>query len=257
MKASDLVESLKHFFFDVIGFLIPGFVTLYLLSIFVASFYFQNIKSIFHLNNDWNTFIILIFSYITGYIIYSIAALRDVLAEVFRIGLIIDVYENRKIHKIYKLFNFFKIELPLDLYENISKTYEYKTSLFILKNIQKVEERGVLDKFGSLNVQQARSIVISYVPDAQSQIYNFMFRSEICNFLSASFIFISLLGLISGITFYLSNGNLIFILKPDYQVLYILLFLCSVFFHKTRIRFLKIALSIPFSIFLSKYFRLQ
>lgn len=255
MKASDLVESLKHFFFDIIGFLIPGFVTVLLLSIVVDQAFYQNINTPFTGMGEWRTFTVLILSYIVGYIIYSIAALRDMLAEAIRIDSIREFYKKKKDKQIMKPLGFFLIELPEDINAYVSKTYEYETSIVVLKKIQNSQEREVTDKIEKLEVQQARSLIISYVPDAQSQIYHFMFRSEICNFLNASFLSISFLGLLSILINVLSNGDLVFIIKPDFKTLYVILFASSIFLHKTRIRFLKIAFNMPFHIFISKYYK--
>ena len=69
----DLVASLKEFFFDIVGFFIPGFLVLVICKLILEV----------ELDLEKNVYVTIIASYLIGYIIFSITLLKDKLINYF------------------------------------------------------------------------------------------------------------------------------------------------------------------------------
>ena len=102
-----------------------------------------------------------------------------------------------------------------------------------------------------------RNIAMSYTPESDTKVYTFMFRSDLCKHLSSFSILIAVFGLVSWLLYILFGWTLF--LKTDISsiVLYLLLLASSILLFQTKVRFYKIAMGVPLSIFLSKYFKIS
>jgi len=247
MKASELIEAIKEFFFDFIGFLIPGFVFISL------SFIILNDSSIIKdVKTEFGSFfeiLLLVSSYCIGYVIYGAALLRDEILNKWRS----------------------KYPTPDTLGDSIKKSYEYSASIWILKKLWGIERFSEDERLiENSRMQTVRSHIMSYIPEADAKIYGFMFRSELCNLLNMALIIIALLG-ISNFALYglnsllVSSDNILIVMnepKPIFKndiaflIAYLVLIpITAKMLYKTRIRFLSITYRIPFSIFVSKYYK--
>lgn len=209
----NIFNSAKEFIWDIIGYLIPGAITIIL------------IKMIFNieLNGDKNNFLFIIISYIIGHIIY---------------GLNIYIYET-------VLKNSYIKET-----ENEVKTREE----FIIsrKKIITLIDKNEINE--QTSVRTIRSLVMSYIPESDSKIYTFTFRSELSNSCSTIFIIFGIIGLLLSILKYSFNQDCIDFenFKIKWILFYLILIISSIFLRKTRNRFYRMSLSIPFYIFSTK-----
>ena len=237
MKISDLVDALKAFFFDVLGFLIPGFYCILILSFLVLPQY----KFEFDyggLNKEWNSSILVIISYILGYCLYPLSDWSDKI--IFRF-------------KFLKLKTQSQVESDIDSSTELAICKVALTELLLKNDSTPVIPAVALDNMSARNL---RSIIMSYIPEVDTKIYTFMFRSELCRLISSFTLFISLLGLLLSIVNNIVISKIL--LKSDFKsiAVYSLLLLSCYFLTKARMRFLSIAYKIPFSIFIAKYFKI-
>jgi hypothetical protein len=230
---SKLIEGIKEFFLEILGFLLPGVILLFLLSFFVNSDQ-TKLFSNFVKSNHW---IILMFGYILGYIIYGMALTRDKFLN--------------------KLFNIFEKKTEVEIIkENITKSKEVGITKEIFNNLigKKLEQK---DKIDSLSFNGMRSLAMSYTPEADKKIYTFMFRADLCNHLNIVAVLIGISGLLNSIICCLGIRIPLFYTESKYVICYSLLLMISYFLNLTRNRFLAIAFKIPFSIFIAKFYNLD
>lgn len=233
MDLSKLIEGIKEFFLEILGFLLPGITLLFLLSFFINS----DQTKLFAKIPDTNHWIILIFGYISGYIIYGMALIRD-------------KYLN-------KFFNFFKKKIEIDiLKEKITKSEEFEIAKEIFNNLigKNLEQQNKID---SLSFHSMRSLAMSYTPESDKKIYTFMFRADLCNHLNIVAILISVCGLLNSMIYHFGIRIHVFHIESKYIICYFLLLIVSYFLNLTRNRFLSIAYAIPFSIFIAKFYYLK
>jgi hypothetical protein len=238
MKLSDAIDALKAFFLDILGYFIPGFFALIVLGYTIR----PNLKynsQLLGIDSSWNSFLIVFFSYVLGYVVYSLSDLTD--KTLLKI-------------RFLKLPNSNKIE------NDIEKSHEIEITKTALKELfRKKDGSPAFDdaKLDSLNSRHLRSIIMSYIPESDTKIYTFMFRSELCRSISGFAFFYGILGIIFSIINTLTNKHFLFQSNTQCITVYIILIITSYYFTKTRFRFLTIAYKIPFSIFLAKYFAIK
>lgn len=209
----DIVASIKEFFFDIIGFFIPGFITIII------------VEKVFGVSTGFlsEVYIMIILSYVLGYVIHSITLLKD------------------------NWFNKLSKKLPISSVKTVLEDLS-KRDNFIL--VSKIIEKEIMEKEQKLSDYRSfRNYAMSSVPDADKKIYTFMFRAEVFNQLHT----IVLITLFVGIAFNLfSFCTDIF---KDYVVNWAILFVLLILAFTLRIgwsRFYRISMNIPFSIYLSK-----
>jgi hypothetical protein len=236
MKLSDAIDALKAFFLDVLGYFIPGFFALIVLGYTVQPNLKYNNQPL-GIDSSWNSFLIVFFSYVLGYVVYSISDLIDV----GKIGFL-------------KLPNSNKIEKDIEKSHEIEITKTALKELFRKKDGSPAFDEAKLDSFNSRHL---RSIIMSYIPESDTKIYTFMFRSELCRSIGGFAFSYGILGIIFSIINVFTDEHLLLQSNTHCITIYIILTVTSYFFTKTRFRFLTIAYKIPFSIFLAKYFAIK
>lgn len=230
MKASEIIEAIKEFFFDIIGYLIPGAVAMSFILLCAPGANFDIILAKVRVDPS---IIYLIISYCLGYVVYGVAIIRDKLIDKIK-----------------------WIESPRRMSIRIKESLQYKMAVEILKSlwIRSLlisKEKEDIEKF---DMRETRGAVMAYIPEVDTKIYTFMFRSELCNHLNVLFLFISILGFLSLLINQIFPCLLILILEPGYILFYLVALAFSFFLHKTRMRFLSITYNIPFTIFIAKYY---
>jgi hypothetical protein len=244
MNVDNIVLAIKSFFMDIIGFLLPGFVSLTIGAFCIDHYVIASYN--FILPNFDNYILIITLSYCLGYVIYGVSIIKDRIFEGFSFNLkkIKEEGKTKALVIFYKELNFLN---PKTVNLEIEESFEYN---YCNNNLFHIF--GNDDKF-KLNFKSNRNLLMAKYPGLDEKIYIYMFRSELCNHLSSSLIIISLLGLLSIIITYGFTG--VFILRVDkfYIALYFLI-LPFMFYllNKTRMRFLKIAYKLIFSIHMSK-----
>ncbi|MBI3235149.1 MAG: hypothetical protein HYZ42_14130 [Bacteroidetes bacterium] len=233
MKPSEIIEAIKEFFLDIIGYLIPGTVALSLVLLCVPGTNFDDLLTKVKVEP---TIIYLIISYCLGYVVYGVAIVRDKWMDKIK-----------------------WIETPKKVSENVKNSLQYKIAVETLKSlwIQSnliAKDKEDIEKFG---MTETRGAVMAYIPEVDTKIYTFMFRSELCNHLNVLFLLIFIFGMTSLLINHIFSCILLLKVDRGYIVFYSIALIVSFFLHKTRMRFLRITYNIPFTIFIAKYYRIN
>jgi len=221
-EIKNLFEALKEFIWDVIGYFLPGMYAIILVSVIVNPEYFIKTPLLSEKDEGIN-FITVILAYILGYVIYGISEAK----------------ENVRGKKSYTG----KIE------EAISKTKNYELASQLLQ--KKIDASAVAVKVSDLEMKEVRNIAMSYAPESDKKVYTFMFRCELSRHIANTSFLIGGMSLLLVIIHMISGKLNIINYDGVHIVLYI--FLVAIFYalNVTRDRFYRIAMSIPFSIFIS------
>lgn len=207
------IEAIKEFFFDIVGFLVPGVIVIELCLI-TFQLEFEH--------NNLNPYIYTSLAYVIGYIVFSATLVKEML-----INKITNSSSQKTIEK--KLCDYDIYKIASEIMDNATNSTNHSLN----------------------NFKSRRNIAISSNPEQERKIFTFMFRAELFNQLHTISL-ISLLGfilLLFGSIFYeplkLHTSNL--------DPLWILLFIaCSLILRKGWARFYTIAMIIPFSIYVEK-----
>lgn len=209
----DIVASLKEFFFDIIGFFVPGFISKII------------IEKVFGISTGFlsEVYIMIIMSYVFGYVIHSFTLLKD------------------------NWFNTLSKKLPISSVNTILDDLSSKDNYKLVSKI--IEKEIAEDEQKLSNYRSFRNYAMSAVPEADKKVYLFMFRAEVFNQLHT----IVLISLLIGTVFNLSS----FCIDSfnDYVVNWAILIVFFILAFTLRIgwkRFYAISMNIPFSIYLSK-----
>ncbi|SEF67328.1 hypothetical protein [Sphingobacterium lactis] len=236
----NIIQSLKEFIWEIVGFLVPG-LFLIILSNFLISTENQ-IKNNFLF--DWDAFehsLIIIQGYIFGYIIYSLTKYKvyiqdKIIDYLFYIAKsnknMINDYVNKKIIKF--IYRFLYIRHSSYWHKDFQKSELYKAVL------QKY--RSEISNIDSMNVNEVRNILMTK-NDKQSQvIYTFIFRSSMFDHISTVFILIIVTLFVQGIF----NISLLKVGKPYNYIYFIMIILIPLLGNSKRFFFPK-AIRVPFS----------
>lgn len=221
--AKNFFDSFKEFIWDIIGYFLPGSYILILLSACINKSYFieHNIEAG---SGDRNFLVFFIISYIIGYVVYGISGLKE------------------------KLFG--KKSYTKRIEEQTKEKIAFKISRdFISKDLKNKESDIRLE---TASLRELRNIAMSFVPESDQKIYTFTFRSEVCNNIGNVSFFTGLVGIILYLINFFTNIR-IFNLNKEFIILYIILILSYYPLAYARNRFYGISISLPFSIYTSKY----
>ena len=223
MDVKNLFDSFKDFFWDLIGYFLPGLYLIILLSycILPERFYFSEIlKS----HPDLYVLVLVSLSYILGYLVYGIGLIKDKISG--------KRSSTRKIQERTKL----KIEFLLS--KELFKKYlsDNKLSTSISEDIK---------------TRDLRNLIMPFVSKVDNKTYTFMFRSDMCKHLGNVSLCIGLLGFLDEIASSIVCIPLLFQTGSRFIFLNSILILSYFVFRETRNYFYSIALKIPFSEFSS------
>ena len=228
MKAADLFEAIKSSVFDIIGFLLPGFYALILLN-YTFEISFNNYSD---LESEW---ILLIIAYILGYVIFSLSE---------------EIEKKPKIRPPRCLKKYI-IDQRAEGKSKILTSISYKMSIKLLNEHFK-DHLDAPSQFDSADVNTLRSIVMSFCPESDTKIYMFRFRGELCrniSLYSIAHFFLTLLAIFCKLIFEWNIVNQ----STSLYLMLLVLPVTSYLLLKGYFRFVRIADSIPFSIFIATY----
>jgi len=225
MTLEGFLNAAKEFFFDLLGYLIPGFL---MLVLFVFSFTYDNSIHIWEkFGKLFDSSILgLVIAYVLGYMIYGLAIMRDRFFD-----------EIKK----WKLLSWFPYKTEKDVLLDISKRSGVQKAIEILN-----KQLTIIDPANNLKLNEYRSIAMSQFEDNQ-MIYLFRMRSDLAKHSAVVFWIYSLIGFINLIYTYEPLG----INKHPWYI-YLTLLFAAFFLDKTRIAFMGYSFSIPFSKVLGK-----
>lgn len=216
-------DSFKEFVWDIVGYVLPGSYLLVLLSICVNEHLFIKIKIILK-TEDFNLYIFLLGSYLLGYIVYGLSILK----------------EKKLGNKSYMK----KIENSIYNRKSINWAREILLKKFTYVNID--------EDLSSASLRDLRSLVMSFIPEADQKIYTFTFRSDISNNVANISLLLGVFGIFSCIINAINSAFLFFNTGISFVIFYICLIVSYYLLIQTRNRFYAISMSVPFSIFTAK-----
>ena len=206
---SDVLSSLKEFVWDVIGYLIPGFVLIIVFNLVM-------IPSISLKNNfilDWEEFgpyLIIVVSYVLGFVVYSLT--------IFKVRL-----QDWLIDKIKSWLDKDSKSEFLDehLYKRHSQHWEkrFNNSKLLLEAKIFLRNNGYQHAH-DMNINELRNILMSRSPEMDQKVYTFMFRSSLFDHSST----ILMLLVIAAIVQFICSFWSIYFMKTDDILIFFYLF---------------------------------
>jgi hypothetical protein len=223
MDVKNFFDSFKDFFWDIIGYFLPGLYLLLLLSscVLPERFYYTEIlKS----NSDLYVFIFVVLSYILGYLVYGVGVLKD------------------------KLFGSYSSSQKIE--KKTQETAEFKLSKELMKNyITEHQLTTTIDD--DIKTRSLRNLVMPFVPEVDNKTYTFMFRSDLCKHIGNISLLIGILGYLNKLVDWFWGSLPVFKVDSAYLILYSILILSYFLFRATRNYFYSIAIKIPFSAYIT------
>lgn len=237
----EIIQSLKEFVWDIIGYLIPGFMFLIFFNFFT--------KPVIGVNNnfffDWDIFssyLIIVISYILGFVIYSLTIFKIKNQDYF-ISKIESVFSGwiSKNEKNELRFNKYIGSKHSRYWQiNFKESSTVKSTKEFLKNNNFVE----VDK---MKLNEMRNILMSRNPEMDEKVYTFMFRSSVFDHLATLLILTCSTALIQMV-FNMFNLGIQFIKTENtFIVLYIFFLVLTPLLGNSKRMFYSISQRIPFS----------
>lgn len=230
----DLIASLKEFVWDIIGYLIPGFLFLLILNfILLPSISIENSFLV-----DWNLFnpvyIIIVLSYAVGFIIYSLTIFKVLLQDIFW----------KRLLKL-KLFNprpNWEKAIKCKISNNWEEEFKASSTFNAAKDF--LASNGI-SNVSNMKVNEVRNILMSRNPEMDQKVYTFMFRSSVFDHIETILLLVSFLALIQ---FIISRFGFHFMkMEIQFVFIYIVFFLISGLLGNSKRVFFSISKRIPFS----------
>jgi len=241
MDLSKALEGIEKLFLEILGYLLPGVALLYLTSFCLRETTLTLPFDVATMN-EW---LLVALAYLLGYLVYGVALVRDTL------------YESAVLRLWSKIR---KKEIKSDrlaVFDRVNESFEIEVSRRILSDLLAHVVPDVPDRIEKMNVQGVRNLAMSYVPQSDRKVYTFMFRADLCDHLSVVALVLGAWGILSCVSGSVFGMQLILSTKDSFLYSYLLLIVATYFLHKTRIRFLGISMSIPFSMFIAEYHKLE
>lgn len=174
----DLITSLKEFVWDIIGYLIPGFLLIISLNFFLIPE--VGVHNEFML--DWEilnpTYVIIVLAYVFGFIIYGLTHFKIYVQDN-----IIEKFKDKKIHSFLEKYH--------------SKFWEtgFQKSGTLLAAKDKLITEGIVNA-QNMKINEVRNIFMSRNPHMDQKVYTFMFRASVFDHISTIMMLFSLLAFI-------------------------------------------------------------
>lgn len=189
----DALKSVKEFIWDIIGYLIPGFLLIIVFNLIIEPTLSVHNNFFF----DWKLFqnyLIVVVSYILGYVIYSLTIFKikfqnffiDILSKVtvYLSNTFLKFLVNNKLAEYFindiksKHSNYWKLKFV--------NSSTYKSAKDFLKS-------NSLSEVDNMEFNEVRNILMSRNPEMDQKVYTFMFRSSLFDHISTISILICIL----------------------------------------------------------------
>jgi hypothetical protein len=239
----DALKSLKEFIWDIVGYLIPGFLLIIVLNLILLPKIAVDNKFLF----DWKiiqNYMIVVVSYVLGYVIYSLTIFK-IKVQDFVIDTMRDFsryINNSRFNYIVsnRLSQYFG-EILKSKHSNAWKDKTVNSSSFkAAKEFLKTSNISYVD---NMQFNEIRNILMSRNPEMDQKVYTFMFRSSLFDHISTIAIIVCLLA-----SFQLLISDFIFV-KTDlvFKVFYVLLVVFVPLLGNSKRIFYSIAQRLPIS----------
>lgn len=238
----DALKSVKEFIWDVVGYLIPGFLLIIALNLLLLPKLAIENKFLF----DWKPiqdYVLVVLSYVLGYVIYSLTIYK-IKVQDFLIDVTSKIvnYIDRTWFKFIvsnKLSKYFIEDMKRKHSESWKEKATNSSSFKAAKDFLKAQNYSEVD---NMKFNEVRNILMSRNPEMDQKVYTFMFRSSLFDHISTISIIICLLALIQ------LNVNFRF-LKTElfFKVFYCLLIVIIPLLGNSKRIFYSIAQRLPIS----------
>jgi hypothetical protein len=225
MDLAKSLEEIGKFFNEVLGYLLPGLLLLFLIYFFLDPTEICK----YDLFLEINAWFILFSGYIMGYVVYGIS-------HVF--------------NTIFKTCYYFKLDEKIIIL-NICKIDEYKRAK------DKIVELIPNLNLEKLDFHSIRNYSMAYVPEVDQKIYTFMFRADLFKHMKDTFLIVSIWGILAYLSKLFFNNTILFDVSGYNILLVLLLLLLTYPLNEGKKRFLTIAYKIQFNIFLAKAYPIK
>lgn len=237
----EIIQSIKEFVWDIIGYLIPGFAFLVLLNFFAEPNIVVNNNFIF----DWNIFgsyLIIVVSYLLGFVIYSLTIFK-IRNQDYLISKLEDLFMN-------VMFKGEKIKTSFDKYIGSKHSKYWQESFKVSSTVKSTKEflkKHDFVEVDKMKLNEMRNILMSRSPEMDEKVYTFMFRSSVFDHLATLLLFICFAAFTQGV-FIVFNLNISFLKTQNIHIAlyFVFLFLIPLLGNSKRI-FYSISQRIPFS----------
>ncbi|WP_264529248.1 hypothetical protein [Flavobacterium sp. N502540] len=190
----DALKSVKEFIWDVVGYLIPGFLLIIVLNLILLPKIAVDDKFLF----DWKViqnYMVVVVSYVLGYVIYSLTIFKIKTQD-----FVIDMIRNFSSYINNTRFNYLtsnrlsKYFVDKIIIGKHSETWKDKainsSSFKAAKDFLKANNVSYVD---NMQFNEIRNILMSRNPDMDQKVYTFMFRSSLFDHISTIAIIVCLL----------------------------------------------------------------
>lgn len=239
----DALKSLKEFIWDIIGYLIPGFLLIIVFNLVILPKTGISNKFFF----DWKIFqnyLIVVVSYVLGYVVYGLTIFKknvqNFLIDLFNI--IVNYISGTflKFIVLNKIVQYITKDLNLKHSKSWENGVNQSATLHAAKDFLKSKNYAEVDR---MKMNEVRNILMSRNPTMDQKVYTFMFRSSLFDHIST----ISILVLIMAfLQYFILDFS---ILKTDsmFKVFYILLIPIVPLLGNSKRMFYSIAQRLPLS----------
>lgn len=239
----DALKSLKEFIWDIIGYLIPGFLLIIVFNFILV----PDLRVDNHFIIDWQIFqsyLIVVISYVLGYVIYSLTILKITVQDL----LITSVVKfNTLISGTWFKF-FVNNKLTVYLVDYLStKHSEYWQKSFLSSSTYKSAKDFLKEKnyteVDNMKLNEIRNILMSRNPEMDQKVYTFMFRSSLFDHIST----ISLIVCLAALIQFFFPQVVFLKTTPIFKVFYVVLIAIIPLLGNSKRVFYSIAKRLPIS----------
>jgi uncharacterized integral membrane protein len=225
----EIITSLKEFVWDIIGYLIPGF----LLAIILNFSLMPSVRVENSFVIEWEilnaTYIIIVLAYVLGFVVYSLTLFKIQIQN----SLIV-LLKNKNL-TLYKFFKKYHSEYWEESFLT-SATFENAKAKLISEGIASAND---------MTISEMRNIFMSRNPEMDQKVYTFMFRSSLFDHTSTIMVLIVILAILNCFTSHFAMSFMK--TETPHIVLYFCFFLLPARLGNAKRIFYSISKRIPFS----------
>ena len=237
----EIIQSIKEFVWDIIGYLIPGFTLIVVFNFITPTNIGVENSFIF----DWNIFdsyLIIVISYLMGFVVYGVTIFKirnqDLIISGIEKRLENKIEENEKFKKGFNKF----------LGSKHSRFWQrkFKDSSTVKSARSFLVDEGYKD-VNKMDLNEIRNILMSRNPVMDEKVYTFMFRSSVFDHLSTILIIMLTFVLIQKILIFFGSDVTFIKIGGVYTVFYLISILIIPLLGNSKRIFYSISKRIPFS----------
>ncbi|MFD2969960.1 hypothetical protein ACFS7Y_21400 [Sphingobacterium bambusae] len=171
---------MKEFVWDIIGYLIPGYLVIILFNFFITSNIGVKNDFLFSWELLNPAYVLIVLAYVLGFIVYGLTQFKICIQDL--------VIEKTKKFKISKFLQKYHSEIWKDEFEN---------SQALIAAKRRLTDDGISEA-SQMKVNEIRDIFMSRNPEMDQKIYTFMFRASVFDHTSTILMIFAVIALIGS-----------------------------------------------------------